>query len=332
MIGANGTMFALVILAALSAGGLAYALLFGRIESESATNRRFKQVRQTNRAEVIATRRAGVDPAKRRKSLQDTLKELENQSKSKDSRVSMSRRIDQAGLALSLRTFYLISALVAFVGAGACLMLSMPLYAAGAAGISGGLGLPRWIINRLRRRRLTKFQTEFANAIDVIVRGVKAGLPLNDCIQIVANETVQPVSGEFQKLVEAQKLGVSIAEAVERMPDMVPIAEVNFFAIVIGIQQRSGGNLSEALGNLSNVLRDRKRMKGKIKAMSMEAKASAFIIAALPFTVMGLVYLTSPEYIMLLFTDRMGHLLLGIGAVWMSMGVLVMRKMINFDF
>ncbi|MHA1547953.1 MAG: type II secretion system F family protein, partial [Alphaproteobacteria bacterium] len=111
MIGANGTMFALVILAALSAGGLAYALLFGRIESESATNRRFKQVRQTNRAEVIATRRAGVDPAKRRKSLQDTLKELENQSKSKDSRVSMSRRIDQAGLALSLRTFYLISAL-----------------------------------------------------------------------------------------------------------------------------------------------------------------------------------------------------------------------------
>ncbi len=330
MLDQGTTLIALIVLASLSAGGVAYAFLFGRIEREKATTQRFKQVKQRKALSAVQ-RRAGVDAAKRRATLQETLRELESKHE-KNRKISLARRLAQSGLPLTVRSFYLFSAVIGLIGVLGAVIVQLPLYAAIAIGIGGGLGLPRWIVNRIRKRRLIRFQDEFANAVDVLVRGVKAGLPLNDCIQIAAVETASPVREEFQRVVEAQKMGVSIADGVERMPENVPIAEVNFFAIVIGIQQRSGGNLSEALNNLSNVLRDRKRMKGKIKAMSMEAKASAVIIAALPFTVMGLVYLTSPDYIMLLFTTRMGHLLLGFGAFWMTMGVLVMRKMINFDF
>ena len=123
-----------------------------------------------------------------------------------------------------------------------------------------------------------------------------------------------------------------IGEACDKLYERMPLPEANFFGIVIGIQQKAGGNLSEALGNLSRVLRDRKKMKAKIQAMSMEAKASASIIGALPLVVMILVYLTSPDYISLLWTHPMGRMMLVACGVWMLMGVLVMRKMINFDF
>ncbi len=333
MIVPNGMLLlGVVVLAALSAAGLAYALLFSRIEGDKARRRRFDEVQRNTPADRSAAR--AVDPARRRKSLQEMLKELEAERKSdtKKSSISITRRIEQAGLSWSRRTFYIISAVIGAVAAGLCVAVGFPAYAAAAIGIAGTLGLPRWVVNRLRKRRLNKFQMEFANAIDVIVRGVKAGLPLTDCIGIVASEAPEPIKGEFVRIVESQKMGVSISDAVARMPDQVPISEVNFFAIAIGIQQVSGGNLSEALSNLSSVLRERQRMKGKISAMSMEAKASAAIIAALPFVVMVMVYVTSPDHIMLLFTDQLGHVMLGAGAFWMTLGVIVMRKMISFDF
>jgi tight adherence protein B len=211
-------------------------------------------------------------------------------------------------------------------------VVGLPIYAAAAVGLAGLLGLPRWVVNFLRKRRMAKFLNEFANAMDVIVRGVKAGLPLNDCIKIIAAEASEPVKSEFRTISETQALGLTLAEAVAKLPERMPVPEANFFAIVVAIQQRAGGNLAEALGNLSRVLRERRKMKGKIGAMSMEAKASAAIIGALPVVVMILVYLTSPKYILLLFTDPLGHVILGCSAVWMFMGVMVMRKMINFDF
>jgi tight adherence protein B len=125
---------------------------------------------------------------------------------------------------------------------------------------------------------------------------------------------------------------MSVGDAVGKMPERIPLPEANFFAIVITIQQKAGGNLAEALANLSRVLRQRRQMKGKIKAMSMEAKASAVIIGILPFAVMVMIYLSSPGYIMLLFTEPVGNLILGASAVWMTIGILVMRKMVNFDF
>lgn len=182
-----------------------------------------------------------------------------------------------------------------------------------------------------RKRRLKKFLEEFPNALDVIVRATRAGLPLNDGLRLIASEAVEPVKGEFKKVVEAQQIGLSIPEAVGKMPDSMPCPETNFFAIVIQIQSQAGGNLSEALNNLSKVLRDRKKMKAKVNALSMEAKASAAIIGALPFIVTFLVYLTSPLYMTLLFTSSTGHMLLGIAAVLMLTGIFIMKNMINFD-
>ena len=164
------------------------------------------------------------------------------------------------------------------------------------------------------------------------MRGIKSGLPLMDCMNVIVSDAQEPVKSEFRAIVESQAVGVPLGDACLKLYERMPVAEANFFGIVIFIQQKSGGNLSEALGNLSRVLRDRKKMKAKIQAMSMEAKASGGIIAALPFVVMILVYLSSPDYISLLWTDKLGNLLLAGSAVWMSIGVFVMRKMINFDF
>src|SRR4029077_20934670 len=140
------------------------------------------------------------------------------------------------------------------------------------------------------------------------------------------------MKSEFRAILDTQTVGIPIGEACGKLYERIPVPEANFFAIVIGIQQKAGGNLSEALGNLSRVLRDRKKMKAKIQAMSMEAKASASIIGALPIAVMILVYITSPSYIELLWTEPLGRVMLLGCAIWMSMGIMVMRKMINFDF
>jgi tight adherence protein B len=199
-------------------------------------------------------------------------------------------------------------------------------------GISGGVLLPHFFVNFKRKRRLNRFSNEFPNAVDVIVRGVKAGLPLVDCLKVIARESVEPVRSEFQEVVEDQTLGMPLPDAVGRLPERIPLPEANFFAIVVAIQSRTGGSLSEALSNLSKVLRDRKKMSAKIRAMSAEAKSSAGIIGSLPIVVGVLVFFTSPEYIKLLFTTTVGNIVMGIAAFWMFIGVMVMRKMINFDF
>ena len=335
MFGATATLLSIVGLAMLSAGGIAYAFLYGRIEAENIAERRLDFVQGKGRGSDPVQRNARMDAGRRRKSIQETLKELEDRQKAKAKQSKappLVLRMQQAGLDWSKRTFALISAACGVVAFVIAWLLGAPLYAALALGVAGLLGFPRWLVNFLRKRRLRRFIDEFANAVDVIVRGVKAGLPLNDCIRIIANEAAEPVRSEFRVIAETQAVGLTLSEAVARLPDRVPTPEANFFAIVIAIQQRAGGNLAEALGNLSRVLRERRQMKGKINAMSMEAKASAFIIGSLPVVVMVLVWLSSPDYIMLLFTDRLGNLILGASMVWMTIGVLVMRKMINFDF
>lgn len=333
MFGSLPVLLAIIGLAMLSAGALAYAFLYRRIETENNVGRRMDQIQTRGGSSSEATTRV-VDAAKRRKSVQDTLKDLEEKQKAKNKKSRsppITLRLQQAGLSWDRRTFLLFSIAAGVVAAGIAFFLHAPLYAVAAFGFAGALGLPRWVISFLRARRIKKFLDEFANAMDVIVRGVKAGLPLNDCLRIIAAEAADPVKTEFKQIVEAQALGVTIADACARLPERVPVPEASFFAIVIAIQQKAGGNLSEALGNLSRVLRERKKMFGKIKAMSMEAKASAWIIGALPIIVMGLVYLSSPQYISLLFTDPTGNLILGASAIWMFIGIMVMRKMINFD-
>ena len=318
----------------LSAGALAYFFLYGSIESANRIGQRVEFVQDRPTSSEPGKARAAEGPM-RRKSVQETLKEIEQRQKEKARRGNsppLMRRIEQAGLKWSRRTFVLISVACGILCAAIAWALGAPLWAVAAFGVAGILGLPRWIVNFLRKRRMKKFLKEFANAVDVIVRGVKAGLPLNDCIRIIASEAAEPVRSEFKQIAEAQAMGLTMSDAIARLPERVPVPETNFFAIVIATQQKAGGSLSEALGNLSKVLRDRLKMQGKIKAMSMEAKSSAFIIGALPLVVMFLVYVTSPEYVTLLFTEPLGNMILAASAIWMGLGIFVMKKMMNFDF
>ena len=245
----------------------------------------------------------------------------------------MAGGLERAGLTTTPRDFYLISAIVGFVCCGAAYGgLSVPLEGAAVIAFVAAFGLPRFVLGKLIKRRQQKFVTELANAIDVVVRGVKSGLPLNECLQVVARESPEPLAGEFREVIEQQRLGVSLGEGLDRMCERMPLAEVRFLAIVISIQQQAGGNLSEALSNLSGVLRDRFMLTMKVKALSAEAKASAMVLASLPPGVMIMVYLTTPDYIMPLFTTTTGRFLCMCGAGWMLTGVMIMRKMINFKF
>ena len=319
--------------------GLAIIVMFlvlagggGYFAYASATDRSAKRV--TAIATPVAAARGiktPVDAAAKRKNVQALLKEIEAKSANAKKKITLRQRLQQAGFPNATpRRFWIISGSLAGVAAFFCLVTGQTLLVTAFAAFSVGLGLPRWVLGFLKRRREKAFTAEFANAIDVIVRSVRSGLPTNEALRIVARELPDPVGGEFNTLCEGLKVGVTLEQGVKKMLESMPTPEVNFFGIVMTIQQKSGGNLSEALGNLAGVLRDRKRLQGKIKAMSSEAKASAGIIGALPPTVMFIVYLTTPAYISLLFTEHAGNLMLAGSAIWMSMGIGVMRKMINF--
>jgi tight adherence protein B len=322
---------ALFFLVALAAGGLIWVFVYPILSGERHAEKRQASVVRSEPAARVAAATAGRGPKVRREQIEDTLKELEVRQK-KQKNLPLAMRISQAGLAWSKRQYIIISVAIGLALFVAVFLVGGGLIAAAGAGFAGGFGVPRWLLAFLKKRRESKFLHHFPDAVDVIVRGVKAGLPLGDCLRIIANESPEPVRGEFKTIVEAQTVGITMGDACAKMYERMPLPEANFFGIVVAIQQRAGGNLSEALGNLSRVLRDRKKMKAKIQAMSMEAKASAVIIAALPFAVMILVYISSPNYIELLWTHATGRLMMACCAAWMSIGVFVMKKMINFDF
>ena len=310
----------------LALGGVAFAFAGG---PSARTQKRFATVAKSDN--IRAARATAESVSQRRKSVTAQLKEFEKKQAETKPKITMRRRLDQAGLNnVSPRTFAIVSGVLAITVGFLCEMSGQSLLISTLAPFAAGFGLPRWVLGFLKSRREKKFTEDFANAIDVIVRSVKAGLPTGDALRIVAGEFRDPVGGEFKRLTEGMKMGVTLEQGLKRMHESMPTTEVGFFSIVMTIQQKSGGNLSEALGNLSGVLRDRKRLQGKIKAMSSEAKASAMIIGSLPPGVMGIVYLTTPHYISLLFTEKIGNLLLAGCVVWMSIGVFVMRKMINF--
>ncbi|MCB1440256.1 MAG: type II secretion system F family protein [Nitratireductor sp.] len=334
MFGIDITVIAFVALVTLGVAGLAYVLMFDRVAMEAKQEKRLKSINNREQNKVARAESRVADAAKRRKSVQDSLKELEEKQKEKHGKEkpNLKQLIRQAGLKITVKQFWILSGLCGLATAFIAMLSGANLYVAGAALIVGFLGLPRWILGYIRKKRFKQFLEEFPNAVDVIVRGVKAGLPLNDCLTIIARESKEPVRTEFARVIETQHMGVPLTEAVGRLYKNIPVPEANFFGIVISIQQQAGGNLSEALSNLSGVLRDRKKMQAKIRAMSAEAKASAGIIGSLPFAVATLVYLTTPDYIMILFNTMKGNIVLVCAGTWMCMGILVMKKMINFDF
>lgn len=298
--------------------------------SDQAASKRVKAIGEG------AKGRADPAVAAKRKQMADTMKGLrEREEATRRKRVagkSIEDRMKQAGWTFPVSTFWLASLGLA-VAAGAGVYIAGFGYAAAAGlAIGAGLGVPRWVLGMAINARQKKFVSQFADALDVIVRGVKSGLPLSECLKIIARESPQPLGKEFEMLVDSLAMGAQLDQALNKLFQRMPTQEVNFFSIVLGIQAKAGGNLSEALGNLSAVLRSRKLLREKIKALSSEAKASAMIIGSLPIIVMFLVYMTTPDYIMVLFTDQLGHLILLIAGGLMATGIYIMRQMINFGF
>ena len=320
-------ILAVFFLVSVAIGGVAYVFIYPVLSGERKAEQRIRNVASSD-----LTVRAARRPQKsRREDIETTLKDFEKRQK-KRKNVPITVRIAHAGLSWSRRQFVIISASIGLGMFFAAFLSGTGLLPAAALGFAGAFGVPRWLLSFLKKRREARFLETLADAVDIIVRGVKAGLPLLDCMKMITMESPEPLKTEFRMILETQAIGVPLGEACAKLYERTPLPEANFFGIVVAIQQKAGGNLSEALGNLSKVLRDRKKMRAKIQAMSQEAKASAAIIGALPIAVMILVYITTPEYISLLFTHPTGHILLAGSAVWMTMGVLVMKKMINFDF
>jgi tight adherence protein B len=319
---------ALAFLAAAAIGGIAWVFIYPLLSGERKAETRRASVAKP---EPVAKRQNERSQRSRREQVEGSLKELEAR-RARQSKVPLSVRLSQAGLEWTVQKFWVISGVLAAVFFAGAFFAGGGLLGALGLAFAGGLGLPRWALGFLKKRREKKFLAALPDAVDVIVRGIKAGLPLFESIKVVAADSPEPLRSEFLAIIETQAIGIPLGEACQRLYERMPVPEANFFGIVVAIQQKSGGNLSEALGNLSKVLRDRKKMAEKIQAMSMEAKASAGIIGSLPPIVMILVYMSTPDYISLLWTNPTGQLMLVACVVWMSIGIMVMKKMINFDF
>lgn len=273
---------------------------------------------------------ASRTPEERRKQILLQLKESEQRERK--ARLSLTARLQHAGLTPNVKTFWIWSVALGIAAAVIVLVLSRIPLAALGAGFAFGYGAPRWWLSFLAKRRTAKFTANFADAIDILVRGIKSGLPVHDGLKIIAKELPAPLGPEFQRLNENLSIGMGLDMALEKMCERMPTPELRFFTIVIAIQQKTGGNLAEALGNLSHVLRSRRMMREKIKALSSEAIASACIIGVLPPGVGVLIYLTNPGYMGTLISDPRGNIMIIGGAIWMTFGILMMRKMINFKF
>jgi tight adherence protein B len=319
----------IAILAIVCVGAAGFALVPSMLGSGRA-DKRIKALQgdiQANRRELTATRTRET----RRKDIQQTLRAQTETLQKRKKRVPLQDQLYQAGMKLKRGAFIRNSIIVGIVLFAGTWVLQVDLIYCAVFGLAGGYLLPRMYLGHRRKKYQNAFLDELPNAVEAIVRGVKSGLPLNDSMRLVAKEAKEPIKSDFQRVLDQQSLGKSMMEAVSTLYDRVPLPEVNFFVVVITVQQQAGGNLSEALGNLAKVLRNRKKMKQKIKAMSSEAKASAGIIGSLPFIVALLVTLTTPSYMMPLFTTDIGLIMLGIAAILMSMGVFIMVKMVQFD-
>jgi tight adherence protein B len=318
------------VLAFITIGGLGWVFVGGDDSSAQAV-KRAQSMGEGKKNPALARKAAAANtPEARRKQILVQLQDADRRERK--ARTTLASRLKQAGLSLSVTTFYIISAVIGLVTSLGALIFGLPILVVIGIALIFGLGLPRWIVGFLGKSRMKKFSLEFPNAVDVIVRGIKSGLPVHECFKIIARESPAPLGPEFQTLVEGLGVGLTLEQALEKMYGRMPTSELRFFTIVIAIQQKTGGNLAEALGNLSAVLRARRMMGEKIKALSSEALASAGIIASLPPAVMTMVMFTTPSYMMPLFTDFRGNFMLLMAALLMATGIFVMKRMISFKF
>ena len=317
--------FSIALLVALAIAGVGYALIYPLLTGEARAEKRVQSIAKSTKVATKGPQRS------RRDQVSQALEQIDQRAKG-ERKLTLQMRFDQAGVNWTRQT-YVVVCIACAIGLGAAMyVVGKSVLLALAGMFIGAVGMPLWILSFKRKRRMEVFMKEFPNAVDVIVRGLRAGLPLNDCVRIIGQEAAEPVKGEFRTSQESMAVGITLPDAMGELYTRVPVSEVNFFAIVLQIQARSGGNLSEALNNLSKVIRERRKMKMKIQAVSMEAKASAMIIGSLPPFVAVAVFLTSPKYIEQLWTTQAGQVATFCCLLWMTVGVLIMKKMINFDF
>lgn len=326
-----------VLMAALGAGVVLsvtlalYFMLAPAMQARARVKRRIDMIQSKGAVHGVGARTV-AERSGRKRDIQSRLKHAEDAKKKQKSRLVRYRHdLKQAGLSITLRQFFLICVAVALLSAVLYLAMGYPPIGALPVAVTAGFGVPRFAVRWLAKRRVKKFTLLFANAVDVIVRGIRSGLPVGECLGIIARESPEPVAGVFREIVEAQRLGLSTEQALERAEELMPTSEMKFFNIVLGIQQQTGGNLAETLSNLSSILRARKKMGDKVKALSSEARSSAMIIGSLPFIMTALLWLVSPEYISLLFSTDTGKIMIMAGLAWMAVGVFVMKQMVSFE-
>ena len=314
----------------ISMVAVTFSLILPQIKARANLRQRIS-VASGNVSAAEVTRGIGGDSSRRR-DIQSRLRQLEDAKTKKSFAVKLRETLRQAGLRLTLRNYFLLCTAFSVVAAILYKMTGYHLVGIVPVSITVGFGLPRYVLFYLTKRRVNKFTKEFANAVDIIVRGIKSGLPVSECLKIIATESPEPVAGLFLEIVESQNLGLTLEVSLERAQEQIKTPELQFFTIVLIIQGQTGGNLADTLANLSGILRDRKKMADKVKSLSSEAKSSAGIIGSLPFLMTGLLYLVNPEYLTPLFTADLGKIMIAGGLVWMSVGIFIMKQMINFEF
>lgn len=317
----------LVLLAAglTAAVALVWAAFSGRSPAKEST-RRLKAVRfrhsESTRDRVEAQMRRAVAARAPR---------LHRIAGSESRVAALALRLHRTGKEWTLSQ-YLYASLGIAVGIAALIFLKFgALFLALAVGLFAGAGIPHMVVNYLIKRRTNSFTAKFADAIDLLVRGLRSGLPVTETLVVVAKEVPGPVGEEFKLVTDRIKVGKTMEEALQETADRLAIPEFNFFCITLAIQRETGGNLAETLANLGDVLRKRAQMKLKIRAMSSESKASAYIVGALPFIVFGMIWWINPGYIGQFFIDQR-LIVTGLGgAVWMGIGAFIMAKMVSFE-
>ena len=319
--------FAPFLLIAAAAAGIAYALLYPLLTGEKRAEQRRKALAPGPASERTAR---NASTRSKRDQVAQSLKELEQKQKNAG-RVTLEGKISQAGMKIDRKTFYLYSLMSAIGTAFAAWYAVGHMFAIIPGVIVGAMGIPNWYLGFRKNKRIKAFLNEFPNALDVITRGLRSGLPLNDCVRIIASEAAEPVRSEFKLMMDGQSLGIPLGDAIQDLYARIPVPEANYFGIIITIQQKSGGNLAESLANMAKVVRERRKLKAKVRALSAEAKSSAGIIACMPVGVALMVYISTPAYIEKLWITQAGQFTLVGCVIWMLMGILVMRKMINFD-
>lgn len=309
--------------------GLAFLLLklaSGPSESK-AIKRRMELVKERHAEGVTAAAQAQI-----RKLLAARTNRIEGFASSVIPRPAVLRkRLEMTGKDISLAKYGMISAGLVVVVMTLLMFRGAPLFLGLFGGLFVGIGLPHFFVSRMIKRRIASFNANFPDAIELMVRGLRSGLPISETLGVVANEVEGPVGIEFRAVADKMKIGRTMEAALQETADRLGTAEIQFFVITLAIQRETGGNLAETLSNLADVLRKRAQMKLKIRAMSSESKASAYIVGALPFVVFALVWMMNPTYMNAFFTDQR-LTVAGIGGlIWMSIGAFIMAKMVNFE-